>query len=61
MIHYLIIFNGNISHVVGKRGRILGVVILSLRNFFLSVSFIVSVKVRIFPLSMRDIIIYIAR
>ena len=30
-------------------------------NFFLSVSFIVSVKVRIFPLNMRDIIIYVAR
>ena len=32
-----------------------------MRNFFLSVSFIVSVKVRIFPLNMHDIIIYVAR
>ena len=30
-------------------------------NFFLSVSFIVSVKVGIFTLNMRDIIIYVAR
>ena len=30
-------------------------------NFFLSVSFIVSVQVRIFPLNMGDIIIYIAQ
>ena len=30
-------------------------------NLFLSVSFIVSVKVRIFPLNMRDIIIYVAQ
>ena len=30
-------------------------------NFFLCVSFIVFVKVRIFPLNMRDIIIYVAR
>ena len=34
---------------------------VTLRNFFLSVSFIVSVQVRIFPLNMRDIIIYVAR
>ena len=33
----------------------------TLSNFFLSVSFIVSVKVRIFPLNMRNIIIYVAR
>ena len=30
-------------------------------NFFLSVSFIASVKVRIFPLNMCDIIIYVAQ
>ena len=33
----------------------------TLRNFFLSVSFIVSLQVRIFPLNMRDIIIYVSR
>ena len=32
-----------------------------MRNFSLSVSFIVSVQVYIFPLNMRDIIIYVAR
>ena len=32
-----------------------------MRNFFLSVSFTVSVQVRIFPSNMRDIIIYVAR
>ena len=32
-----------------------------MRNFFLSVSFIVPVKVCIFPLNMHDIIIYVAR
>ena len=32
-----------------------------MRNFFLSISFIVSVKVGIFTLNMRDIIIYVAR
>ena len=32
-----------------------------MHNFFLSVSFIVSVRARIFPLNMRDIIIYVAR
>ena len=32
-----------------------------MRNFFLSVSFIVSVQVSIFPLNMCDIIIYFAR
>ena len=31
-----------------------------MRNFFLSVSFIVFVKVRIFPLNMHDIITYVA-
>ena len=35
--------------------------LVTLRNFFLSVSFIVSVKVGIFTLNMRDIIIYLAR
>ena len=30
-------------------------------NFFLSVSFVISVQVHIFPLNMRDIIIYVAR
>ena len=35
--------------------------LVTLRNFFLFVSFIVSVQVRIFPLNMRDIIIYVAR
>ena len=35
--------------------------LVTLHNFFLSVSFIVSVQVGIFPLNMCDIIIYIAR
>ena len=34
---------------------------VTLRNFFLSVSFIVSVQVRIFPLNMLYIIIYVAQ
>ena len=32
-----------------------------MHNFFLSLSFIVSVQVRIFPLNVRNIIIYVAR
>ena len=32
-----------------------------LHNFYLSISFIVSVKVSIFPLNMRDMIIYVAQ
>ena len=32
-----------------------------MHNFFLSVSFIVSVKVHIFPLNMHDIIIYVTQ
>ena len=32
-----------------------------LHNFYLSISFIVSVKVSIFPLNMHDMIIYVAR
>ena len=32
-----------------------------MRNFFVSISLIVSVKVCIFPLNLRDIIIYVAR
>ena len=34
--------------------------LVTLRNFFLSVSFIVSVNVCIFPLNMPDIVIYVA-
>ena len=34
---------------------------ITLHNFFLFLSFIVSLQVLIFPLNMRDIIIYVAR
>ena len=36
-------------------------ILLDSVDFFLSISFIVSVQVRIFPLNMWDIIIYVAR
>ena len=36
------------------------ILISHIANFFLSVRFIVSVQLRIFPLNMRDIIIYVA-
>ena len=40
MVHYLIIFNGNISDVVGKGGRILGIVIFIFNINFKNVSYV---------------------
>ena len=40
MIHYLVMFNGNISGVTGKRGRTLGVVIFNFSITCQNVSYV---------------------